>query len=239
MTIDITIPVLNEEKTIRQQIAQLHRYLCSSELPDYSWRIIVADNGSSDKTTLLAMELAKELGNIHCIQLNERGVGLALQHSWSHSDADIVGYMDLDLATDLSHLIEAYHAIVKDDYDLVYGSRLHQQSKVYHRSFKREVTSRVFNKIVKAVLGTRFSDGMCGFKWLKRSYLDTLCNNGAQSKGWFFSTELLAVGEWHGLKILELPIIWRDSPEDSKVHIPKLAVQYIKAMFAIKKKKPI
>ena len=238
MTIDITIPVLNEEKTIQKQIKKLHGFLNQSSLPYKSWKIIIVDNGSTDNTSSLAQQLAQELDRIQCVQLNERGVGLALQHSWSKSEAEIVGYMDLDLATDLSHFIEAYFAITKEGYDLVYGSRLHKDARVFNRRFKREVVSRAFNILVKLVLRTRFSDGMCGFKWLKRSYFDTLCANGAQSKGWFFSTELLAVAEWHRLKILELPIVWRDSPEDSKVNIPQLAVQYLKAMFVLKEKKP-
>ena len=172
------------------------------------------------------------------MQVPERGVGLALKTSWTKSDADLVGYMDLDLATDLKHFPQAYHALVSEGYDLVYGTRLHKQSKVIGRTLKREITSRVFNLIVKVYLGTQFSDGMCGFKWLKRKHVQRLMDGGAVSNGWFFSTELLAVAEWNALRICELPVQWTDDTSGSKVNISRLAQQYLKAMGVLKKRKP-
>ena len=165
----------------------------------------------------------------------KRGVGLALKTSWSQSEADIVGYMDLDLATDLSHFLEVYKAIAKQDYDIVYGTRLHQKSKVINRPFKRELASRIFNILLKVYLGVKFSDGMCGFKFLKRTHFQPLSSGGAQNDGWFFSTELLTVAEWQKLKIYELPVTWTDDAGSSKVKIIPLAIRYIKSMAALKK----
>ncbi len=104
-------------------------------------------------------------------------------------------------------------------------------------TLKREITSRVFNWMLKIYLGTRFSDGMCGFKWLRREHLPALMDGGAVSNGWFFSSELLAIAEWKGLKLCELPVHWTDDTTGSKVDIPRLAQQYIKAMQVLKKRK--
>jgi hypothetical protein len=79
---------------------------------------------------------------------------------------------------------------------------------------------------------------MCGFKWLKRQHLPTLMEGGAVSNGWFFSTELLSVAEWKGLKMYELPVLWTDDAANSKVNIPKLAKQYLRAMAVLKQRKP-
>ena len=49
---------------------------------------------------------------------------------------------------------------------MVYGTRLHQDANVISRSLKREITSRLFNSILKKYLGTGISDGMCGFKFI-------------------------------------------------------------------------
>ena len=87
------------------------------------------------------------------------GPTLALKTSWGQSEADIVGYMDLDLATDLPHFLEAYRALAEEGADLVYGTRLHPSSKVIGRSLKREIASRGFNWLLQTYLGTRFSDG--------------------------------------------------------------------------------
>lgn len=237
MILDITIPVLNEEATLVQQIHILHGFMCK-HMNDIAWNITIADNGSTDKTVEEALFLVWELPQVRLVQVPEKGVGLALKTSWAQSNADIVGYMDLDLATDLNHLIQAYNALSTEGFDLVYGTRLHRKSRVIGRTLKREITSRVFNFIAKTYLGTRFSDGMCGFKWLRREHVPALMAGGAVSDGWFFSTELLAVAEWQNLKICELPVRWTDDTTGSKVNIPKLAKQYLRAMRVLKKRKP-
>ncbi|KAA3621166.1 MAG: glycosyltransferase [Bacteroidetes bacterium] len=234
-TFDITIPVLNEEETLEQNVRILHTFI-QKNFPDTSlWKIVIADNGSTDKTREIAKKLGTELKEVNLVSVPERGVGLALNTSWSQSEADIVGYMDLDLATDLPHFIEAYDAIANNDYDIVYATRLHKRSQVINRPIKREISSRVFNWLVKFYLGTRFSDGQCGFKWLKRSVFPKLQENGARDNGWFFSTELITVSEWLGLKIFELPVKWTDDVSSTKVKVIPLAKRYIKNMQELKK----
>jgi len=236
MTFDVTIPVLNEAETLDRQVRILHQFLCH-HFPDKSqWHIIIADNGSTDATPDLAIALSDDLPEVQLVRVPDRGVGLALKTSWSQSQADIVGYMDLDLATDLKHFIQAYNALATEGFDLVYGTRLHRQSTVIGRTMTREITSRVFNFLLKIYLGTRFSDGMCGFKWLHQRHVRPLIAAGAISNGWFFSTELLALAEWKGLKMCELPVKWTDDTTGSKVNIPRLAKQYVAAMRVLKRR---
>ena len=237
MTFDVTIPVLNEEETLDQQVHILHDFL-SKNFPNKSqWKIVIADNGSTDQTEEIAQNLSKIFPEIQFLKVPKRGVGLALKTSWEQSQADIVGYMDLDLATDLSHFLEAFHAIKKENYDLVYATRLHKDSQVIGRTLKREISSQGFNFILKNYLNVNFSDGMCGFKWLKRTVYPQLKAAGADNDGWFFSTELLTTAEWKGLKIKELPVKWTDDADSSKVKILPLAKRYLKAMKNLKKRR--
>lgn len=238
MTFDVTIPVLNEATTLDRQVRILHDFLWKNYPEAAQWRIVIADNGSTDDTRHIAAALCDEFAEIQLITVPARGVGLALKTSWSQSQADIVGYMDLDLATNLRHFTQAYNALSTEGFDLVYGTRLHRQSRVLRRTLKREISSRIFNVMLKNYLGTRFSDGMCGFKWLRREHVAPLMESGAVSDGWFFSTELLAVAEWKGLKMCELPVVWTDDTSSSRVNIPRLAQQYIAAMQVLKKRKP-
>lgn len=237
MTFDVTIPVLNEEDTLDRQVRILHDFLSEQFPTPGQWRIVIADNGSTDNTRHIAAALGDELPEVHLVRVPEKGVGLALKTSWQSSTADMVGYMDLDLATDLKHFIQAYNALNTEGFDLVYATRLHRKSKVIGRTLKREITSRVFNLILKLYLGVKFSDGMCGFKWLRREHLPALMAGGAESNGWFFSTELLTVAEWKGLKMCELPVIWRDDTTSSRVNIRRLAMQYLRAMKVLKGKR--
>ncbi|MCB0635695.1 MAG: glycosyltransferase, partial [Lewinella sp.] len=201
MTFDVTIPVLNEEATLDPQVRILYAFL-RKHFPDPGqWRIVIADNGSQDRTRSIAQALSEELPEVHWVSVPRRGVGLALKTSWGQSQADIVGYMDLDLATDLPHFLEAYRAIAEEGYELVYGSRLASGAKVIGRSLKREIASRGFNWLVRFYLDVHFSDGMCGFKWLKRDVYPALHEGGARNDGWFFSTELLTVAEWQQRRV--------------------------------------
>lgn len=237
MTFDITIPVLNEEETLDQNVRILHSFIKTHFPQQNQWQIVIADNGSTDRTLEIAQALSDEIAEVTFVKVPRRGVGLALKTSWGQSKADIVGYMDLDLATDLPHFLEVYRAIAEEGYDVVYGSRLHPRSQVIGRTLKREIASRVFNLLLKRYLGVRFSDGMCGFKFLKRSVYPTLFESGAQNDGWFFSTELLTTAEWHKLKIYELPVKWTDDVSSSRVKIVPLAKKYIKSMRVLKGKR--
>ncbi len=234
---DIVIPVLNEEETIETNIVEILSYIEKELSADYDCRLVIADNGSTDNTPVIAMKLEEQFnGKVLYQRVARRGVGLALKHTWGSSDAQFVGYMDLDMATDLRHLSEALGALANEGADIVYGSRLHKKSKVIGRTLKREITSRIFNSVVKVYLGTHFSDGMCGFKFLKQKHIATIMENGASSDGWFFCTELLVVAEWMKLEFCELPVKWTDDP-NSKVSIVKLTLEYIDAMRQLKRKR--
>lgn len=232
---EITIPVLNEEGTLQPQVETVVDFLLCNYGLATPWSLVIADNGSTDNTPQISRALAKRFRDlVKYIRLQERGVGRALKASWGQSQADIVGYFDLDLATDLKHLPKAISILNSDDYEVVYGTRLHSGATVIGRSLRREITSRVFNRIGRSYLNVNFSDGMCGFKFLKRRIVDDLLRNGAVSDGWFFATELLVVSERLGYRMYELPVVWRDSGK-SKVKILRLAVEYLNAMRALKR----
>ncbi len=235
VSVDIVIPILNEEETLKNQVDKMLLHLDRDKYKDFKINIVLSDNGSTDRTPEISMNIVSlNPKKVKFTQVAEKGVGRALKKAWGESDADIVGYMDLDLATDLKHLSEAIEALVTNDYDFVYGSRLNENSKVIGRSLKREVTSRIFNKIIQFYFFSRISDGMCGFKFFKRKLYPSLLNKGAESDGWFFCTEILLAADKCNVKIYELPVIWTDNP-NSKVNISKLAIEYLKAMRSLKK----
>lgn len=235
MLVDIVIPVLNEEETLNKNVRFIVNFLDESIGSQYDYRIVIADNGSTDGTQEIGLSLSTELEEkVAYFKVPAKGVGLALKSYWKESSADIVGYMDLDMATDLKHVHEALDCFKNSSIDIVYGSRLHRDSVVVGRTIKREITSRVFNWVLRMYLRTKFSDGMCGFKFLKRSVFEILLNKGAVSDGWFFCTEILVVGEWNRFNLHELPVKWTDD-ENSKVNIKKLTIEYLKAMKALKR----
>jgi len=228
--VDIVIPVLNEAHVLRKSVETVWRFL-SQNVP-YQWQLVIVDNGSTDGTQNVAKELASEYAQIRFIHLLQRGRGRALRSAWLQSNADVVCYMDVDLSTRLDHLPELLDAIAVEGYDLATGSRLMHESRTT-RSFKRELISRCYNVMVKAVLLTRFSDAQCGFKAVSRRAVEAIVPK-VEDQSWFFDTELLVLSEKQGYRIKDIPVIWVED-DDSRVKIFKTGWEDIKGIFRLRR----
>ena len=209
-TVEITIPVFNEEKELEKNIKKLHAF-CKENLNNYSWHITIADNASSDNTPDIASLLAKNFQNISHFRLEQKGRGRAVKQVWSNSKTDYCVYMDLDLSTDLIHLPQMLVKL-NNGCDIVIGSRLATGARVEGRTIIREITSRALNTIFISIpFQTHFTDAQCGFKGVTRNVVNKLIPK-IKDNDWFFDGELLIVGEKSGYKICELPIHWIDNP---------------------------
>ncbi len=215
-SLEIVIPVLNEERVLSASVGALHHFL-GGHLGGYSWRITIADNGSTDQTPQVAERLVDFYDGVRYTALEQRGRGRALRRAWLESDADIVAYMDVDLSTQLDDLVPLVEAVSGGGYDLAIGSRLIEGSLVEGRSRSREVTSRAYNLIIRATFLVGFRDAQCGFKAITRRAADLLVPL-VRDTGWFFDTELLILAEKNGFSIKEVPVRWHDDP-DTRVRV--------------------
>ena len=181
------------------------------------WRVVIADNGSTDSTPEIGSRLSVGLDDVGFLRLDQRGRGRALKAAWRASDADAVAYMDVDLSTDLEALPALVGAIEAGRCDVAIGSRLCPGAHVTGRSLKREVISRAYNLLIRAMFLVRFRDAQCGFKAVSRRAADNIVPL-IEDNGWFFDTEMLLVAEKGGYSIEEVPVSWTDDP-DTRVRI--------------------
>ncbi|WP_329454787.1 glycosyltransferase [Streptomyces sp. NBC_01497] len=226
--LDVTIPVFNEERDLAPCVERLHDHL-SRTFP-YGFRITIADNASTDRTPQVAAELDARLPEVRSCRLEEKGRGRALHAVWSHSDAPVLAYMDVDLSTGLNALLPLVAPLISGHSDLAIGSRLARSSRVV-RGPKREFVSRAYNMILKSSLSARFSDAQCGFKAVRADVAARLLPM-VEDTGWFFDTEMLVLAERAGLRIHEVPVDWVDDP-DSRVHIARTAVEDLKGVWRV------
>ncbi len=227
-TVDVVIPVYNEEHILAQSIATLRGFL--SENLSNKWKIVIADNASTDKTREIAQALSQEHPDVVAMHLDKKGRGRALRKAWLESTADIVSYMDVDLSTELAAFPNLIQAIDEGD-DIAIGSRLLRGSSV-KRSFKRELTSRSYNFVIKAMFFTKFTDAQCGFKALSRKAAQELVPL-IQDQAWFFDTELLILAEKKGYRIREIPVAWIENP-DTRVAIAKTVFDDLKGLLRLR-----
>lgn len=209
--VEVVVPVYNEQAALEPCIRRLHRFL-TEQLP-FSWRIVVADNASTDETPAIAARLAAELRDVGHLRLEQKGRGRALRAAWSASDARVVAYMDVDLSTDLRALLPLVAPLLSGHSDVAIGTRLAHGARVV-RGPKRELISRSYNAILHTVLRARFSDAQCGFKAVRADALPALLRD-VKDDGWFFDTELLVLAQRRGLRIHEVPVDWIDDPDSS------------------------
>ena len=223
--VEIVVPVFNEEAALSRSIRRLHDFL-SASFP-FTWRIVIADNASSDATPAIARALGRELRGVAHLRLEEKGRGRALRAAWAASRAQVVAYMDVDLSTDLRALLPLVAPLLSGHSDVAIGTRLAPGARVV-RGPKRELISRSYNVILRTALRARFSDAQCGFKAVRREALPGLLD-AVRDNGWFFDTELLVLAQRRGLRIHEVPVDWVDDP-DSRVAIVRTALDDLRGV---------
>jgi glycosyltransferase involved in cell wall biosynthesis len=227
--VDIVVPVYNEQTVLEYSIHRLHAY-CSAEL-EADWRIVIADNASTDGTLSVARGLAATLTHTTVRHLDRKGRGRALRAAWSASDADVLCYMDVDLSTDLRALPPLIAALASGHSEVAIGTRLARGSRVV-RGRKRDVISRSYNRLLHLVLRARFSDAQCGFKALRADAARRLLPQ-VTDEGWFFDTELLVRAEREGMRVHEVPVDWTDDP-DSRVDIVATAIEDLRGVLRLR-----
>ena len=223
--IEIVVPVYNEERALSASIHRLRAYL-EAEMP-FAWRITIADNGSTDATPEIAAALATGLSGVDVLECEARGRGRALRAAWLRSAADVVCYMDVDLSTDLRALLPLIAPLVSGHSDVAIGSRLAPGARVV-RGRRREVVSRLYNRLLHATLAARFTDAQCGFKAMRGDAARRLLPD-VRDDAWFFDTELLMLAQRSGLRIHEVPVDWVDDP-DSRVDVVRTALDDLRGI---------
>ena len=228
VTVDIVIPVFNEERALPGCVAALYAYL-AGRFP-CNWTITLVDNGSTDNTRAVATELADRLPGVRTMCLDRRGKGYALRTAWLASPAEIVAYMDVDLSTGLDALLPLIAPLVNGHSDLAIGSRLAPGSRSV-RGLKREMISRAYNALVRFVHGAGFSDAQCGFKAARSAMIRPLLDRVVDD-AWFFDTELLLLAEHNGLRVHEVPVDWVEDT-DSRVTVVSVAAGNLRGLLRL------
>ncbi len=122
LVVTLIIPVLNEEGQLASSVRRVLAALSAVPLAQGSFEVVIADNGSTDSTSEIAMSLVNSLVGIKYLGVEEKGRGRALRIAWSASRASVLAYTDVDLSTDLGHLPELLVSAMSNDFDLASGS---------------------------------------------------------------------------------------------------------------------
>ncbi|HDP74020.1 MAG TPA: glycosyltransferase [Candidatus Woesearchaeota archaeon] len=231
LKVNFVVPVYNEEKVLEASVRKLAGYF-RNNLSGYEWKIIIADNASTDSTLQIARRLEKIEPGVKAFHIDRKGRGFALVDAWKAFPADIYAYCDVDLATGISHTRELIDAVASG-FEIATGCRYHPKSRV-ERKMLRLILSKAYNRLAHAMLDTEISDLQCGFKAVSQRVLDEIVPL-TKDKEWFFDSELLVIAERKGFSIKEIPVDWKESKR-SKVRIFRIIRDYLRDLRSLRKR---
>ena len=235
MKVLIVLPTYNESLVIRDNLKKVLDFLDQNRL-GFEWKILVADNGSTDSTVKILKETVENDRRVDYFHIPEKGRGRALKKAWSEDGYDVYCYMDADLATDLKYLKEALDLMASGEADIIVGSRTLKESKT-ERSIRREITSRVFNWLLNTFLHLGLSDAQCGFKFINKKAAKEIIPMVLDNV-WFFDTEFLFLAKRANYRIKELPVNWvesRDARRKSTVKVFRTTIDYLKQIWRLRR----
>ncbi|MBR1771998.1 MAG: glycosyltransferase [Lachnospiraceae bacterium] len=209
MMLTIIFPVLNERLRLEKGVTRTVEYLSRINFDDYE--IIIVDNGSEDETPQIANRLCETYKAVHYERINVRGVGAAFRRGVKVSHGEIVGYMDIDLSTNIKHLGEAIHIFkTMPEIEYINGSRFARNSDTKGRKWYRKITSQGLLILLKRFLGMQSTDAICGFTFVRRAQAISLIKGCSKDNGWFYMIEFLLRAEKRGVRILDYPVEWQE-----------------------------
>lgn len=203
MTLDLVIPAHNESEVILPTLTLISDAL--NGIPDLSWQIIVAENGSTDDT--YAVVKNANLPQVTIFSARQKGKGAALKEAAALSRAEYFGFTDADASPDPTAVAGMLREMCAHDTNLIIGSRFHPDT-ITDRGMLRQASSRLFNIFARLIVGISVSDTQCPLKIMDKhgKALLVLCEENT----WFLDLELIGKAEQQGLRMQTMPVNWTE-----------------------------
>jgi len=226
----VVIPTYNEAEVVEDLVRAVHRELSAE---DGEFRILVVDDGSPDGTGAIVERLGGELPEVEALHRTAKdGLGRAYIAGFARAlaaGAEIVAQMDADFShapADLPRLLAA----VRGGADMALGSRYVAGGGVEDWGPVRRAISRGGCTYARIALGVPIRDLTGGFKAHRRTTLEAIQLDAVRSQGYAFQIEMTYRAVRRGLRVVELPIVFRDRRLGRSKMSARIAIE---AMFLV------
>jgi dolichyl-phosphate beta-glucosyltransferase len=201
----VLIPTYNEEKLIDDTLEMVSNFLKSKE---YSWEIVVSDDGSRDKTTEIINRIKKN--NIKLVSNpKNQGKGAALRQGIKAAAGKYVIFMDADLSVPLKY-VDQFVAKFRDGSEVVIASRRVTGAKIeVHQPWHRETLGKGYTKLTQIITGVKIADFTCGFKGFSKTAAKKIFGNSIIDR-WAYDSEIMFLAKKYGYEVVQVPIIWKN-----------------------------
>lgn len=203
--ISIVIPAYNEAQRLGTTLEQVCGYVAAQR-----WRaeVIVVNDGSTDGTAELVRQFAQRNRLVRLVENpGNRGKGFTVRNGMLNARGDVLLFSDADLSAPISEAPTLLEAIAAGA-DVAIGSRwMKSELQTNRQPLHRQFFGRVYNLLMRAILGLNFKDTQCGFKAFTRRAAQ-LIFPAQRIERWGFDPEILFLARRFGLKIAEVPVRW-------------------------------
>ena len=200
--LSVIIPAYNEEGRVLKTIKHV-RDLFNKLGIDHE--IIVVDDGSTDGTFNEAT--SEQFDNVKIVGYKQnRGKGYAIKYGVTFITKDLVTFLDADMELDPGQISILFEYMLKNDADIVVGSKRHPFSAIEYYPLIRRFLSQMYNIVLRLLLQLKIRDTQAGFKLMRREPVQKIFPM-MRVKRYAFDVEFLAYATRFGYKIVEAPII--------------------------------
>jgi dolichyl-phosphate beta-glucosyltransferase len=226
----VVVPVYNEHKRMESGFANLFPYLQKNFM---KWEVIYVDDGSTDQTYQKLLEAQSEQPGLRIIRnVKNAGKGNAVRRGLEEGKGDILLFSDADFSSPIEEAEKLLDAI-SSGYDIAIASRGMTNSNIeVAQHWMRETMGKVFNLIIRTLLPLHYQDTQCGFKMFRREAARSIVSR-MKMDGFAFDVEMLVIAQVLRMKVIEIPITWRDA-KGSKVHPIKSSLQMFQDVIKIR-----
>ena len=143
-TVDLVVPCYNEEEGLEHFVLETNKVIVS--LPEYSFRYILVNDGSKDRTYLLMKKLAKQFDNIKYISFSRNfGKEAAMYAGLQHTTADYVVVMDADLQHP-PHIFPQMLEAMENGYDCCATKREEREGESFFRGVIFQIIQQAYRR---------------------------------------------------------------------------------------------
>lgn len=214
--LSVVVPAYNEAARLGATLERIREYLLGQ---NYSWEIVVVDDGSGDDTAGVAERAGAADRRVRLLRNGtNRGKGFSVRNGVSQARGAYILFSDADLSTPIEDVEKLFPHLLSGKYDIAIGSRSLKDSDVrVHQPWYRELMGKIYNKLVRAIALRGFKDTQCGFKLFKADAAKEIFAK-ARIERFSFDVEALYLARKKGRRIVEVPVTWYNSPR-SRVRV--------------------
>jgi len=208
ITYSIVIPAYNEGERLR---ATLEKVLAYVRRQGWDAEVIVVNDGSRDNTAEIVREFAEKDSFLQLVENpGNRGKGYSVRNGMLKARGEVVVFSDADLSSPIEEMPKLLDALAGGA-DIAIGSRwLRAELQTQRQSLHRQLFGRVYNLLLRIILGLKFKDTQCGFKAFTRRAAQTILPL-QHIERWGFDPEILFLARKFGFRVEEVPVLWGHS----------------------------